>query len=328
MTNLKKPRLHVLCSLGQEETVTHVESNIVKHCFTITKGIEIKGKPDVVYCQSYLSSIRELENFDGKIVLFVGGDPWYELTVLNKMTLTSRITSVMKRSYIACISKHIQKIVCNYLGSDKNVFSLNGLWGSTQTRHGIDPFSIQPKSDYSIGDRIKIYMSINMSVDRKYEGLLFFLEETKEYFETKYHGKVDLICSGKIKRQSDLVKKLHNEYDYFHFFYGGTDWYQMLSEADIFVHPSFFDGWPRVVAEAMCFGIPIVAYNLPFNKEVSENLLFAGKGQMGQMIDVALSNQNFREVCGKTLVKEALHKTDLNKDQFLKLISHVHEIGG
>ena len=112
---------------------------------------------------------------------------------------------------------------------------------------------------------------------------------TKSYYQTdkKYHKKfiflgaiteekgIDILCETSIllsnEYKIDLYGKLHNKYtkDYFNSY--NVDYIdcidicevtKVLAKYDVLVLPSFREGYPGVIVEALSVGLPIIATNL------------------------------------------------------------------
>ena len=64
-----------------------------------------------------------------------------------------------------------------------------------------------------------------------------------------------------------------------------TSKYKVLSEARVFVFPSYHEGWCIAIAEALSCGLPVVAYNLPIYDEVfNEELIKVSTGDVNAMV--------------------------------------------
>lgn len=321
---MRKPHLHILQVEKYIKNMTHVESPTVKKYFEVTKASVVQGKPDVVYCQTYGACLNELEKWKGKSIIFVGGDVWYELSKLEKFNRLNRITNVMKNATVVlCISQYMANLVCKYLNQIRNVFRTDkGLWGTDHNlRHGIVPKRFTQKKDYSINGEPIVVMGIALTVDRKYEGVPLFLEQTKELAEEKG---VRFFCYGRAKGRNDLIEQWEKKYR-FKFSNAGEKWPEVLSKADIFVHPSLFDGWPRVVAEAMCVGLPVLAYNVAGTPEVGNIDLVDPNNpeQVNEHFLELLELKKTREAMGETLHNNALSLTRLNQGSFLQALKEV-----
>jgi glycosyltransferase involved in cell wall biosynthesis len=107
-----------------------------------------------------------------------------------------------------------------------------------------------------------------------------------------------------------------------------------LIKADIFVFPSYREGLPRVIVEAMACGLPCIATNLPGITElIEEDCLVPVKDSEAiiKKIDELISNPILLTKISKRNFDEAqkysIEKMEKKRDQFYQRLKNIAEIG-
>ncbi len=88
----------------------------------------------------------------------------------------------------------------------------------------------------------------------------------------------------------------------------GTRKYGLLKTADIFVFPSFEEGWGVVVSEALACGLPAIVYNLPAYEIFGEAVIKVSIGnfkQFAEQVIILLSNKEKRLLMKTNAMNEA-----------------------
>lgn len=104
-----------------------------------------------------------------------------------------------------------------------------------------------------------------------------------------------------------------------------------LSQSDIFVFPSKYEGFPNALGEAMALGLPVVVSNCSGNNDLIENnkngLLFPVKDHkaLANKIISLLENQTLREKFGQEALRTTL--TYSEKTIFNQWEQLIHEVG-
>ena len=153
---------------------------------------------------------------------------------------------------------------------------------------------------YTIPPETKILLLVHrLSPVRK---TLLYLEPMLEGFSNTLNSKWILFVAGggsELPAAQELVKKL-NLTD--HIIFLGNIPNQQITElyasADIFVHPTYTEGFPRVLIEAMAAGLPIVSTDAGGTKELMGNLqaqYIVSKDQPGEFTTKALELFNHPE---------------------------------
>lgn len=148
-------------------------------------------------------------------------------------------------------------------------------------------------------DKINIYKSKHQKIDKNYDGV----------FQGRFHpqkGVVELIDIWKIVVSSrpnailamigdgplmESVKlkikeeKLENNVKLFGYVFDGEEKYRIFSQSKVVVHPSLYDSGGMASAEAMAFGLPVVAFNLTAYKSYYPKGMI--KSEAGNLYDFA-----------------------------------------
>jgi len=323
-----KPTICILQKQTHFDKPSLIESSSVKEKFDVVKDYfyNIPNKTDIVYTQTYFDRkiLEILEEWRGRIVIHVGGNLWNESKGVG---LIKQVVDIMNRSQtiVVCNGHGIFDIVKKNLNDNANVMCLpGGLWGTDNSRYGIQPDRFIPKDDYSLKNkkRPSVVMSINLTVERKWAGIFLFLSSIKKIVRKM---KIKITCAGMIKSNHDLVKSLSNRYGV-RFLEYTEDWPQILQDSDLFIHPSTFDCFPRSVCDAMCTGLPIVAYNMPSTRHVSDKLHFVDPldhDYVSDSVEWFLSNEDERKQLGEVLLVEALEKTEKHRGDYAGILEDI-----
>ena len=132
-------------------------------------------------------------------------------------------------------------------------------------------FRKDPRRNFCKDGKIKlVHISGNLSFDGKgYKELLAALDILSQ----EYDVELGLIGDGQFSTINEQFVKEHN-LDKFIRNYGKIEsrenLFKILNNSDIFVFPSYTEGLPRVVVEAMACGLPCVGSDIPGNRELMQ----------------------------------------------------------
>lgn len=194
-----------------------------------------------------------------------------------------------------------------------------GLWGTDHTTRGIDPTSFKPKDDWEIGGRPLVVMNINLTVKRKWRGVPIFMKAAHRTL--KKHDAL-VVCVGKVKGQWGLVKEWADRWG-LQVVPPSHRWPELLRQADLFVHPSMFDGFPRSVAEVCCVGLPAVLFREGGTPEVCDSARLVNSGESAMIdwhVEAMLNSRSEREKTGRAMRAEALIKTEKHRGDYAKML--------
>lgn len=125
--------------------------------------------------------------------------------------------------------------------------------------NGIDLSKCQIKSDYSLGETFRIVHVGRFNEVKNHEGLInAFKVFNKKYPNSELHLIGDGVLKSRMEQKASENGLLHKIK-----FYGSqANVHLYLSDKDIFVLPSLYEGMPMSIIEAMGTGLPIVATNV------------------------------------------------------------------
>lgn len=319
---MMKPVLHVLTATP--DIIAIAESPSVMERFEITKGEHVNKSADIVYCQTYVNKkiIGRLENIRLPYVIHMGGDVWYELSRLGGNSKLSRITEILKRAVmVVANSATLRDIIELHIGSG-NVTSLpGGLWGTSHTRHGIMPQRFIRKTEYRMGVHPLVTMNISMMVEKKYKGIYRLMEAGHKVFK-KY--KCMIVCTGKVDTKHVPILSQQYKINFVGYL---ENWPSMLHNADLFVHPSLFDCFPRAVGDAMSTALPSVVFDCAGSSEITRSAMmvdpFDDSG-IADALDALLSSEKRRKTMGDALYAEAHRKTHEHHNDYRNIFSELY----
>ncbi len=150
---------------------------------------------------------------------------------------------------------------------------------------------------------------------------------------TSKSEKVKLVIAGEVSATDYYVKRLKtlskdNSAIIFTEFVSGLEKEELLSNALIFVLPSYLEGLPVVLLEAKSYGLCCVASNIPPHMEVIrdnvDGLLFnsANQHDLTEKLQILLDNEEKIGVLGENASKEA--KTRPNWKEVIERTEQVY----
>lgn len=116
---------------------------------------------------------------------------------------------------------------------------------------------------------INYIMAVRMAVDK---GCKFRVDWYGQATDTEYYE----LCMQTVRD--------NNLEDIFHFHEPERDIVKYYQRADVFCLPSIYEGYPNVICEAMCCGLPILCSNICDNPRIVEQGV---NGHMFEPLDVA-----------------------------------------
>jgi len=326
---VSKPKLLILEGKNGPRVTAYCDGPAVNDAFKVTRCGNIVGKPDLIYCQTYgqRNSFEQLGRWRGPYVLHVGGDIWNERQERKGGDTLPEIMRVMWRAQkVICVSKFLAGIIKDNLGGHDNVVSLpGGLWGTDHTSKGIDPSKFNPKTNWAIKGRPVVVMNINLTVLRKWKGIPLFMTAAYEVF--KKHNAI-VVCVGKVKGNRAMSDRWNAVWG-LQMVPPSARWPELLRQADLYVHPSMFDGFPRSVAEVCCVGLPALLFNTAGTPEVSESALLVKPDhtkKIASRLNNLLRSETVRAKVGGSMRREALDKTIKHRGDYAKMLLDVLEV--
>jgi glycosyltransferase involved in cell wall biosynthesis len=326
---MSKLWLHILLSRQyiESKSVLLCEDPAIYEAFTVTKGEKIPRGVDLVFCQHYNATFRELKRCLVPYVLFIGGDVWYEVEELGYSMKKEKFNRLFRdATAVICISPQIARIVTSYTGKNDNLYILpGGLWGTHYSSMGVDFDAFTKKVNYELHQPAKVIMSINFSVRRKWEGVPTFLKIIDGIPQESW---TEVHCYGRAKSEGIGKKIAHWEklYPWFKFEGVSRNWEQVIQGADLFAHPSLFDGWSRSVAEAMCCGLPILGFDIPGTSWVSPHIVRPSHTDpegVRREYRSLMTDTNRRRALGEVLYSEAKTSSQIYRGSFVHVFNSI-----
>ncbi len=324
-----KPKLHILEGKNGPRVVAFCDGESVRDAFEITRSQRIPKDVDLVYCQTYgqRNSFDQLVNCKMPYVVHVGGDIWDERRETKSARLLPDVSRCMRRAAaIVCVGKFLATVIAGNLGSADNIRLLpGGLWGTDTVTKGIDPGRFVAKTNWAIKGRPLVVMNINLSVTRKWRGIPMFLNAVKGVIK-KRDIRIIWVCRLK-ERHLGVAEDIVDEYGV-EIVSPSDRWPELLRTADLFVHPSGFDGFPRALAESCCVALPALAFDIAGSREVSKYVKLCNPYNGGDVVSgfcKLLDSERLRNKLGTGARKDALRKTISHRGDYAKLLLDILE---
>ncbi len=323
-----KPRLHILEGIHGPRVVAFCDGPDVRDVFEVTRDKNINLGADLIYCQTYgqRNCFEKLVKCGVPYVVHVGGDIWNERQETKAARSLPDVSRCMRRATaVVCIGKFLAGMIAANLGSNDNIVLLpGGLWGTDKITKGVDPSRFKSKKDWAIRGQPLVVMNINVMVKRKWQGVLIFLNAVANV--VKERG-IRIVWVSRVGRRTDVVDEVQDKYD-IEVVPPSDKWAELLNAADLFVHPSMFDGFPRSLAESCCAALPALAFDVAGGREVSKCVTLCDPFSNVEIVEKfvwLLDNEKERKRIGKAARKDAVKKTREHRPDYAKLLLGVLE---
>lgn len=317
----QKPILHIIHTARYLDRTTLIENSAVCSEFKVTKSGRVNLGAELIYTQTYASSdvIHALENCEIPYVVHMGGDIWYELTEdPNRLAAVNRLLG--RAALIVANSSFLYQIV-RANGFQNSIFLPGGLWGFDESVHGIMPSRFEPKQYHP--EKPKVFlMNISLKVWKKYCGMELFFKHAGKYLRSI---NANVICAGGTLDEQ-FAGKMSEEHGV-NFVGKRDDWNTYLPAADVFLHPSMFDCFPRALAESNCGGVPALSFRVAGNVEVGESPIYVDPNNEGEIVSAleALHDRGLREYLGWLGRTHAISKTEKHRGDYPEIFKTVLE---
>jgi glycosyltransferase involved in cell wall biosynthesis len=318
-----KPRLHILHTERYIKNQTLIESAVVRNEFRLTKSHRLDLHAQLVYTQTYAASdiLHALRHCQIPYIVHMGGDIWYELTE-DPHRLAAVNQMLRQATLIVANSSFLYRIITAY-GFKNAMFLPGGLWGFDESVHGVMPQRFNPRRTHEASPRMFL-MNISLKVWKKYQGIERFMRHTHRYLRSI---DAEVICAGGTADAS-FANRMSSEYGV-HFVGKRTDWPSYLPQADVFLHPSMFDCFPRALAESKCAGVPALSFRVAGNVEVGDSPIYVDPSSEDEIVGAlrALEDRSLREYLGWLGRERALEKTVRHRGDYPTIFKVVLEGG-
>jgi glycosyltransferase involved in cell wall biosynthesis len=113
-----------------------------------------------------------------------------------------------------------------------------------------------------------------------------------------------LVIVGNVKNNMlPLVKQLGLEKNVVFLGYlTGVDKFRIMSQSKLFIFPSYFEGRPAAIAEALACDLPVIAYDLPVYRDCnSEGVIVVPIGNINAFAQETINLLNDKELYSQTV---------------------------
>jgi len=324
---MSKPTLEIYRPGRNINVRAYPESKQVRNLFRVNKVAQLSGKADLVYVDSLIAAARVSKR---PYAVLIGGNYWWEYR-MNKDKLRKVIKTLQGARVVICLSQFLANFVEKQVGQGNTVALPGGLWGTEHVAFKVNPKRFTVKADYKIEKHTPlVVMGINLAGDIKYKGIPIFLEAVKHVL--KKH-KARVVCSGRLMGEKKLADEWSRRYGLefvnwkrtsnFVDGLGDKKWPQLLTSADVFVHPSMWDAWGCVVADAMYSAVPSMVFTGHGSEEVGETPIKLNPNDpthMANSLDRLLSSISERKLLGESHRREAIVKTGVHRNDFANIL--------
>ena len=211
-----------------------------------------------------------------------------------------------------------------YNNADKIVLQTNGVkkfyWFVYQKKIQIisNFFStkLRKKKKYKLNNKVKLLL---VSKLERQKGILLFLESLQN-IKRQFKIKCDIYGKGS---NLDLIKKEISKKKLVNIvsLKGTKNLNNIYHKYDLFILPSFFEGYPNALVEAMIVGLPVISSNCNYGpKEIIKNktngILFKNKSHpsLTNSICNLLNNYNYSSRLGKKAKNQFISEKINNKN--------------
>ena len=251
--------------------------------------------------------------FQKKVLFQIHGGNLNEFWKHNSYGTKALIKQILKMPELIAVLSSVQRRPFEEIGFWKNVKVIPNT---------VDLYSYQDENshrkEFDIPEDRVIVLFIASHFDKE-KGIFELLNSIP--LVTKENEKVLFVFVGGGKEEDTIVefcqrKKLEN-YVKFPGYLANRDIARILNSSDIFVLPSYGEGFPLVILEAMAAGLPIISTPVGAIPEIIEN----GKNgflvksmdniELAEKIRYLVENEKLRKKMGNNNIKKIQHKYDL-----------------
>jgi glycosyltransferase involved in cell wall biosynthesis len=331
-----KPKLLILHGRKFFEMPTFAESKPVFDRFEVSKSKVLEGDPDIVYCQSFLQCGVELKKWKGPCVIPIGGYPWEFGDKKTGAWNTDKIGKLLTQNENRVVVFMSRWLVTEFKRREMDAgrgalvtYLPRGHWGMDHIISGVPPDRFIEKTDYALSDPPNVVMSINLADvtwrKMKLAGIPIMLDAVRDV--ARKHG-VRFTCYGIRADNFPYLDEWREKYNFrsirSHYKHDDIDmWPKHLHAADVFVHPSMYDGWGRAVADAMCTGVPTMVLNATAPPEIGDTLLVRDPEDaegMALTLDGLLKDEDVRKKIGRSHRREAIELTEEHRGDLSEVL--------
>ena len=221
---------------------------------------------------------------------------------------------------VIAVAKHLEKEI------QSEAFHIPS-WKMTTIHNGIRPMKVvksKIRKELGIVEDDVIITEIGTISKKGHNDLV---RSAKYLFDRGYQPRYIIVGSGREKQNVvELINSSGLE-DYFYLLGERNDISEILSDTDIFVLPSYSEGLPVSILEAMSLGIPVIATPVGGITEAiidGHNGLIVDTGsttQLAEAIAKLIENQELRNTLGENARSDFYKKFNINRmlDEYMDI---------
>jgi glycosyltransferase involved in cell wall biosynthesis len=273
------------------------------------RGILIEEKPDIVHCHSSGAGFVGRLATKNKIPTFFTAHGWgFNIGV----PFTQKCIAIFAEKYVSkycekiiCVSQFVRDLGLKYKIAKKEKFEI--------IYNGVD---VVEKKLYNLKNKKIKILFVGRLAEPK-EPLILLKVYQKLSDEFKQNLEINIVGDGPKKKELSLfVKKNNLENVNLLGNLPRSSVFDIMTESNIFVLISKYEGLPMTILEAMSVGLPIIASDVGGVKEVvNKNNGFLLKNNSVQelkiVLDKLINNKKLREKMGETSKERVLEKFSL-----------------
>lgn len=277
------------------------------------RRILLEEKPDIIH--THLHAIKyavfAARGLNIKIIHTVHSVAQQEATGINR--ILNRFFFKNKKSIPVALSEAIKDTICQVYKLDESEVPV--------VYNGVPIEKCLPKDTVEIGEKIRIIHVGRFNDVKNHPAILGAYE-----ILIKKHPNLQITLVGdglKYEETVSLVKE-NNWVDNIKFCGAVSNVYPLLNQSDIFILPSFYEGIPMTIIEAMGTGLPIVASGVGGIVDMitdGENGLLCSPNaeSLAEKIDLFINNYELRKKCseGAFLTAEKFSSKQMKDKYFI-----------
>ncbi|MEM0057357.1 MAG: glycosyltransferase family 4 protein [Candidatus Bathyarchaeia archaeon] len=259
-----------------EEKFPHVLASVIlkkKTKIPVVCNINLLGPEDTTIASSLKQVFTYLEARNG--ILYLKAIPGRLFFFTKKML--RNFLFLRKMDVVFSVSPYIKKLLVKLGVDEQRIFVITV---------GVDrPFVQRIVAKASSSKKFDACF-LGSIIPRK--GVIDLIKAWKIVVAKKPDARLLIIGKGSgpyFEKVNSLIKNYKlQENVIFSGFVSEEEKYKLLSQSKIFVFPSYLEGNPIAMCEAVSCGVPVIAYDLPYYKETyGDMIVYVSKGDIKQL---------------------------------------------
>ncbi|CAK6476273.1 D-inositol-3-phosphate glycosyltransferase [Peribacillus frigoritolerans] len=172
----------------------------------------------------------------------------------------------------------------------------------------------KPKGNFEIGEKVKI-ISVGNFIKTKGHKIAF---DALEKLKSKYDIELTLVGGGPLKVEYEEIIKEKNINVVLYDRVPQEKIVELITDSDIYIHPSISEGMPRAILEAMAMRMPIIATSAGTTSGTIINdynglLIKPGNiEELSEMLEKMINDSNLRKKLSQNAFLDVLEKFEWN----------------